>query len=597
MIYKIKRQFTSFRFKLIIIFLLGAIIPSIVIAVVGYKTSYKIAENKIAESVSLSNTQLVQQVNDRFTQMVNVLDSAQNYSYTLDKMPQEPLDEYLNYFGYIRNHITTLMNNFNLFQISIFLGPDKFVSNEGLMFYRLDQINRYHIFREDITNLGISSKWFFRHNLNYPQIISNGKKDISSIIAAQSFSKDNMLESATFSIIRTDELNDLLLHSFSETPINSFILTPDYYIAAHKDSSYVGSKLDSDIFKDYVSNVNQGFFIYDNQHCLVSSLNNDFYLVTQIPQTYIQSNIKEIIHTIFVSILFIIPSIIFVVLLSSNTLTKKLRNLSHVVNSTVITNNTISSQNFDSYFNLDTEFNDDIDQLALNYLNMTKTIENSFNEILNLSVQKERLNYQLLQSQINPHFLYNILNSIHNCQTLGKVDIANQMIMDLSKFYRILLRKNNDLITIEEEIEIINLYLEMEYLCQNGSLTWEVYLDEGIEGFIIPKFTLQPILENCIKHGMNNGKVGIHVSISILYKEDTILITITDNGIGIPDKILLPLQYHLAQKIVDTEKNFGLCNVNARISHPHYGSGQITISSILGEGTQVSIEFQQMLAD
>ncbi len=595
MIYKLKSQFASFRFKLIIIFSLGAIIPSIVIGVVGYKTSYRIAQNKITESVSLSNAQLVQQVNDRFTQMINVLDSAQNYSYILDKMPQEPLEEYLNYFGYIRNHINTLMNNFNLFQISIFLEPDKFVSNEGLMFYRLDQITRYHIFQEDITNLGISSKWFFRHNLNYPQIISNGKKDISSIIAAQSFSKDNMLKHAAFSVIRTDELNDLLLHSFKETPVNSFILTPDYYIAAHKDSSYVGSKLDLDIFKNYVTNANKDFFIFDNNYCLVNTLNNGFYLVTEVPQTYIQSNIKGIVNTILLSTLFIIPSIILVVLLSSNKLTKKLRNLSYVVNSTVITNNTITTQNLDSCFNLDTEFNDDIDQLALNYLNMTKTIENSFNKILNLTVQKERLDYQLLQSQINPHFLYNILNSIHNCQTMGKVDIANQMIMDLSKFYRILLRKNNDLITIEEEIEIVSLYLDMEYLCQNGSLTWEIILDEGIEGFIIPKFTLQPILENCIKHGMSNGRVGIHISINISYKEDTILITIADNGIGIPDEILLPLQYHLAQKIVDTEKNFGLCNVNARISYPTYGSGQITISSILGEGTEVFIEFQQML--
>lgn len=597
MIYKLKKQLASFRFKLIIIFLLGAIIPSIVIGIVGYKTSYNIAENKITESVLLSNTQLVQQINDRFTQMGNVLDSAQNYSHVLNQMPQEPLEEYLNYFGYIRNQITTLMNNFNLFQISIFLEGDSFVSNEGLMFYKLDQISNYHIHQESIANIGISSKWFFRHNLNYPQIISNGKKNISSIIAAQSYSKDFKLEYAVFSIIRSDELNNLLLHSFKEAPINSFILTPNHYIAAHKDPSHVGNKLDLDIFKEYTHNADKDFFIYDNQYCLVNSLNNGFYLVTQIPHTYIQSNIKEIIHTIFVSILFIIPSIILVVLLSSNTLTKKLRNLSHVVNSTVISNNSITSQQLSPSFKLNSEFNDDIDQLALNYLNMTKTIENSFNEILDLTVQKERLNYQLLQSQINPHFLYNILNSIHNCQTLGKVDIANQMIMDLSKFYRILLRKNNDLITIEEELDIITLYLEMEYLCQGGFLTWETYLDEGIGGFIIPKFTLQPILENCIKHGMGNRQSSIHIIINILYKEDTILITVTDNGVGIPKEVLLPLQNYLTHKIVDTEKNFGLCNVNARIAHPHYGSGQITINSTLGEGTQVSVEFQQMLAD
>ena len=105
---------------------------------------------------------------------------------------------------------------------------------------------------------------------------------------------------------------------------------------------------------------------------------------------------------------------------------------------------------------------DEIDRLGITFEDMQHTIAGNLKSIVNLSVNEERLKYQLLQSQINPHFLYNILGSIRTCQSLGKLDIADQMIANLTAFYRLTLRKSKELIPIKDELEIARLYLEME---------------------------------------------------------------------------------------------------------------------------------------
>ena len=88
---------------------------------------------------------------------------------------------------------------------------------------------------------------------------------------------------------------------------------------------------------------------------------------------------------------------------------------------------------------------DEIDKLGLTFQKMQASLSSNMQSILDLSLTEERLKYQLLQSQINPHFLYNILGSIQTCQSLGKLDIANEMITNLTRFYRMTLRKSGDL--------------------------------------------------------------------------------------------------------------------------------------------------------
>ena len=159
------------------------------------------------------------------------------------------------------------------------------------------------------------------------------------------------------------------------------------------------------------------------------------------------------------------------------------------------------------------------------------------------------------------------------------------------------LRKSKDLITIKDELEIARLYLEIEKLCHNDNLSWEFDLEDGIENFLICKFTLQPFLENSILHGLSQKTPRIHLHIAAAYGEDTVIITIEDNGVGISEKQLAELRRTLDSKAVNYEKHFGIGNVNKRISSPHFGNGHISIESRLYHGTVITIEFDQMEED
>lgn len=591
----IRKLFHSFRTQLVICFLLCSIIPFIIIGAISYRTTYSLAREKILQSVSVSNAQLVQQINSRFSQMESVADSVNNYVYMLTWKTESSYSEYMDYFSNARSNINALNNNFNLFQTCIFMPDNSLVSKEGLMFYSINNLTDYKIDPKELVSIGVNNKWLYRSSLIFPVILSPNERSIDSILCCQSLTRDNKLIYALFTSIKSEELSLLLSESFPDMPIISYICTPDRQIVAHNNNSPVGTFLSTEKYDRFLEQADKETFTWENTNYLVQSLNNGFYLITEVPVHYITKNIKSVIGTIFTSLLIMVPVITGITVFISLNLTKKLSRLAKVVRSTKIKSNKITAKDFGHRFKINSEYGDEIDDLASTYQDMLITIDHNLANILKLSVQEEKLKYQLLQSQINPHFLYNILGTIKTCLTIGKPDIAHQMIDALSKFYRITLRKNNDLITIRDELEIATLYLELEYLCRDEGFTWEIDCEDGIENFMICKFTLQPFLENCLLHGIKRSNHPIHILISLRYGEDTICITIQDNGAGIGEVYLDSLKHTLKEHIVDYSKNFGIGNVNARISSSLYGSGQIQINSLEGAGTTVSIEFNQML--
>ena len=153
------------------------------------------------------------------------------------------------------------------------------------------------------------------------------------------------------------------------------------------------------------------------------------------------------------------------------------------------------------------------------------------------------------------------------------------------------------IIPIKDELEIARLYLEMEKLCHKDNLDWEIEAEDGIENFLICKFTLQPFLENSILHGISSGTPAVFISIHVLYGDDTVVISVEDNGAGMDSETLAQLRHAIEHNVIDYEKHFGISNVSSRISNPLYGNGSVRIRSNPGNGTYVTIEFEQMEED
>ena len=137
----------------------------------------------------------------------------------------------------------------------------------------------------------------------------------------------------------------------------------------------------------------------------------------------------------------------------------------------------------------------------------------------------------------------------------------------------------------------------MEALCKDNLFDWDIYLEDGIENFLICKFTLQPILENSIQHGLKGNGTPMHIHISITYDDDMIEILISDNGIGISAEKLNEIQESIESKHIHYEKHFGISNINSRISSSLQGHGTLKIESSKDSGTTIYIRIPQLLED
>jgi two-component system sensor histidine kinase YesM len=558
-------------------------------------TALNIAKDKILESVSVSHSQLRQNLNSIFGKMENVCDSTENYLYVLMNKPLYPISEYLDYFTNARQAITNLTDIFDLYNTCMFLPANMFVSNEGLTFFSISDLIKYKVNREQLTGTGISSQWLYRQDLQFPIVIARDINPVNALLCFRVYSIGAEIKYALFSCILTETIGEQFRNFFSGVPIINYLVNQEGIIVAHTDPAREGSRFPYNNLKTINASNKTSIYLESNP-IFADQFDNGLYLISEIPYSYLTEQVLRLLRFTVIILVIMIPLTTYITCMVSQTLTKKLKILSGSVESLQLFDNTITVKNIARHFNLNSPYKDEFDSLAEAYTNMITIIQKNIDNILNLTIREERLRYQVLQSQINPHFLYNILGSIHTCYSLEKKDTADQMINALTRFYRLLLRKDRDLIPLKEELEIAGLYLQIESLCRKGVLTWNINYEDGIEHFKIGKFTLQPILENSLLHGFVNPREKMHITVDCRYGEDTVIITIADDGIGINESYLSVLQENLKNRYSnDFDRHIGLYNVNARISNPLYGSGSITIESKTGEGTCVRIEFKQIL--
>lgn len=598
LIRKLQGIFTRFQLKLLLAFLLCTLIPLIIISCVSYGVSYSIARDKIMDSAILAADQLHTQLNSRIRQTENVADALQYGMYTLEAADDQSLFSYLETFTALRNSMSLYTSTFNLYQICVFLQKEQLGSDEGLYFYPFSELSVFRITEDQLKNLGASSLWLYRPRITLPFILNSEGKQTDTLICCRALHNQGsgQLDYAYFILLDMEEFSEILSATFVNTDIISYLITPEGQLAAASNSDLYDQSLSLNQMALFEENRNSTFS-YENSWYHVLQLDNGWYQITEIPNDYITGGTALLMRTILLTLLLALPVTIVTILLISRSLSGRIHNLSLAMESFRLSPDLQNNEPLTIPRPKDPDLYDEIDSLGLTFEQMQSTIRQNLQSILELSLTEERLKYQLLQSQINPHFLYNILGSIKTCQSLGKLETAGQMITDLTRFYRLTLRKSGELITLRDELEIITLYLNMEKLCLNNSLDWKIDLEDGIDNFLICKFTLQPFVENSILHGISAQTPDLFLHISAAYGDDTVIITIKDNGAGIPSAKLYELQQNLQNRTVNYQKNFGICNVNARISSELYGNGHIRIESAPLKGTCVTIEFAQMEGD
>ena len=211
--------------------------------------------------------------------------------------------------------------------------------------------------------------------------------------------------------------------------------------------------------------------------------------------------------------------------------------------------------------------------------------------------QLRKAEFELLQAQINPHFLYNTLDAIVWSAEAGNQKQVIQMVGSLSDFFRTSLNRGKEIVTVREDLQHVCSYLEIQKIRYMDILEYEILVPEELNDFKIPKITLQPLVENALYHGIKNKRGGGKITLRGHEEKDFFTIEVEDNGIGMTEERLLAVRKGLSEKAPQESELYGLYNVNERIRLNFGDEYGIQISSEHEKGTVVEVRLPKILTE
>ena len=205
----------------------------------------------------------------------------------------------------------------------------------------------------------------------------------------------------------------------------------------------------------------------------------------------------------------------------------------------------------------------ELGQLSDSFNHMIAKTADLMDERLRIEEQKRKSEWKALQAQIQPHFLYNTLDSIIWMSHAGRNEEVVEMTSALAQLLRSSIGDGSDTNTLEKELAHVRSYLTIQKMRYNEKLQYAIDMDPQTGDCLLPKLVLQPLVENAIYHGIKLKQGGGTVRIETLLEEDRLLITVEDDGVGMTQEQLATI---LEKKEADSESSkLGVYNVNERL--------------------------------
>ena len=230
----------------------------------------------------------------------------------------------------------------------------------------------------------------------------------------------------------------------------------------------------------------------------------------------------------------------------------------------------------------------EVEHLGKSIKNMLGRIKVLMSDLVEEHNAKRKSEFDTLQSQINPHFLYNTLDIIVWMIENENSDKAVNIVTALAKFFRISLSKGKNIITVKDEVEHVRNYLMIQNMRFKNRFEYSIDVDEKVLSYSSLKLMLQPLVENAIYHGMEFMDGDGEIDVKVFKEDDSLYFTITDNGLGMSEDMVETL---LSKDFVSSKKGsgIGVKNVNERIKL-YFGSEYgLKVESEPDEGTKITI--------
>ncbi|MGH4140052.1 sensor histidine kinase [Clostridium sp.] len=366
-----------------------------------------------------------------------------------------------------------------------------------------------------------------------------------------------------------------------------FLLNTDGSVVTSVDDKSYAPLLKDENFL-YKLNNSSGYFKYkhNNQKLYVnydSVAINGWKIIIVQPESELLKDVNSLQITVLLIGLFTISFAGMMSILVASTITKPIYKLRNTILK-------VQSGELDSRFK--NKYSDEIGQLGESFNGMLDEIQSLIKDLglerektKEEQKQKSKSEMKALQAQINPHFLYNTLDSIYWKSKLGENQEVSEMIISLSKLLRIGLSKGQDKIQVESEIEHVRNYLYLESNMYKGKFDYEINIEGDISRYYIVKIILQPFVENSLLHGFNGIGYKGNITIDVKVKENNIILVVKDNGRGMN---IEAIKKSLQENVTESE-GYALKNVYQRLKLNYGEQCSINLRSEPFKETSVEI--------
>lgn len=269
---------------------------------------------------------------------------------------------------------------------------------------------------------------------------------------------------------------------------------------------------------------------------------------------------KEIMHTITITLI----AVLFLSLITWKLSKLISQSISYPVRQLCEMTKEVAQGNFDVHGPQNTT--EELQILTNNFEHMAQKVERLIEDVKVEQQNLRKKELQLLQEQINPHFLYNTLDTIMWLAIDHQDDKVVEMVAALSGFFRTSLSHGEDKITIREELEHVENYLKIQQLRYGDIMEYSIDVPDEIKKNDIVKITLQPLVENALYHGLKKQREKGMIKISSVDDENNIFLIVEDNGVGMQPEQVVQINKEMYEDIwVNRTTGFGIANVNRRI--------------------------------
>ncbi len=313
---------------------------------------------------------------------------------------------------------------------------------------------------------------------------------------------------------------------------------------------------------------------------------SSFQVALLLPEPYINydTNRLTVIYAGYTGLMVVLS--LLIILLFTNVFSSRVKTLSSKVHS-------VAGGNFN--VNFEDSGRDEISQLYADISIMIENMQKLINDNYEAKLQSEafKLNqmeaeFKALSSQINPHFLYNTLETIRMKAYVNNDRETADLVKKLGKFMRRCLEFKDGEVTLQSELEFTRAYLELQSARFGDRIGYSIYSEVAGDYMILP-LLIQPLVENAYVHGVEGSKSKGRIDVSVYYHKDCVYIDVTDNGQGMSPEKLKELEHKLEVSDTSSGKSIGLTNVHKRIRMYHGKRYGMTISSTEGKGTTIRL--------